>query len=269
MKKMLSIFGMLILLLTACAPVPETPALSVEQQAATIVALTLTSLAESEKPPPASPTAVQAVGETPLASPTGPAATIPPNLTPTASTGTPSATILTVDSNTNCREGPGLSYTVVLVLVPGTNYQMIARAEDDKYWIVTEPGKPAACWVPAELSNAFGNVTVLPVVTPSAPTSAAGALQAPTGLAWAHNCKFNGTSYDITVNLRWTDRSNNELGFRVYRGGVVVANLPADTSTYTDVFAGGAAQVNTYRVSAWNANGEALGSPISFSCQGS
>jgi hypothetical protein len=267
MKKMFSIFSLLVIALSACGP-PSTqgPTLSVNQQAATVVSLTLTAIAQGGKLPLASPTA--GATKTPLASPTasGDAPTIQPNVTPTALTGTLGATILTVDSNTNCREGPGLNYVVVIVLVPGTTYQMIARTADNKYWVVAEIGKSNTCWVLAEMSNAFGNVNLLPVTTPSAPTSAAGALQAPTGLGWAHTCAFNGASYDITVVLRWADRSNNETGFRVYRDNALVEELPANTTTYTDVFAGGAAQVNTYRVSAWNANGEALGSSISFSC---
>ena len=268
MKKIIAVFSLLVIALSACNfPTAQDSGLTIEQQAATVVAQTLTAIAAENPVPLASPTL--GATKTPLASPTSSEAapTIQPNATPTGTAGTPGATLLTVDSNTNCREGPGLDFVIVIVLAPGTNYQMIARTADNKYWVVTEIGKSNACWVPAEMSNAFGNVNLLPVTTPSAPTSAAGALQAPTGLAYQYSCAFNGINSDITAILKWSDRSNNEAGFRVYRDGALVVELPANTTTYTDLFAGGAAVTYSYRVSAWNAAGEAMGGTISFSCQ--
>jgi hypothetical protein len=174
--------------------------------------------------------------------------------------------MLTVDSNTNCREGPGQTYKVVIILIPNTNYQIIARTEDNKYWILTPPNT-ASCWVPAEFSNAFGSVTLLPLVTPSAPTSSVGLVQAPTGLTWSYDCAHNGILGSIQVLLEWTDRSANETGFRVYRDKVLVVELPANTTIYTDLFAGNTTVPYSYYVSAYNAAGEALGVPISFSCK--
>lgn len=268
MKKIIAGLSLIIAIAIALAscnfPSAQEISLTVEQQAATIVAQTLTAVAAENLVPLASPTA--GATEQPLASPTasGGTPTLQLSVTPTATTGTPGATILTVDSNTNCREGPGLDFAIVIVLVPGTNYQMIARAADNKYWVVTEIGKPNACWVPAEMSNAFGNVNLLSVTTPAAPTSSVGPIQAPTGLWWSHDCT---SPPNIKVNLGWTDRSNNETGFRVYRDGALVVDLPANSTTYTDLFAGSATVLYSYRVSAYNAAGEAMGGTISFSCQ--
>jgi hypothetical protein len=267
MKKLISITCLFMIALSACnIPAPEPPAaLPLEQQAATIVSQTLTAVTAGNNIPPASPTAGRT--EQPLASPTGPAPTIQPNATATAGTGTATATTLTVDSNTNCREGPGLTYKIVIVLVPGTTYPIIARTTDNKYWIVAQQNTSTSCWVPAEFSNAFGDVTLLPDITPSAPTSSAGALQAPTGLRYAYSCAFNGVNSDITVSLRWTDNSNSETGFHVYRDNTLVMELAANSNTYTETFAGSASQIYSYRISAISATGEALGNPISFSCQ--
>ena len=268
MKKLFFLLGLVTIVLSACNyPVPAAPSgLSPNQQAATIVAQTLTAVAGGGTTPLASPT----LGETqPLASATssGATPTIQLSATPTTGTGTATATTLTVDSNTNCREGPGTTYKVVLVLVPGTTYQMIGRTADNKSWVVTELGKATPCWVPAEMSNAFGNVNLLPVTTPSAPTaSAAGSVSAPTGLRYTYFCTYNGFNSDITVTLTWTDRSDNETGFRVYRNNTLVVDLAANTTTYTDTFAGSDVVANSYRISAYNSLGEALGSPISFSC---
>lgn len=268
MKKIIAIFSLLVIALSSCNfPTAQDSGLPIEQQAATVVAQTLTAIAAQNPVPLASPTL--GATKTPLASPTSSEATptLQPNATLTGTAGTPGATILTVDSNTNCREGPGLNFVIVIVLVPGTNYQMIARTADNKYWVVTEIGKSSSCWVLAEMSNAHGNITLLPVTTPSAPTSAAGAPQAPTWKPWTYSCSFNGVNINITVVLNWSDRSNNETGFRVYRDGALVVELPANTTAYTDLFAGGAAVTYSYRVSAWNAAGEAMGGTISFSCQ--
>ena len=289
MKKTIYLLSILAVLLASCNyPIPLEPGgIPVDDQAATIVAQTLTAITLENREPLASPAEGQNLvplaspteGQNliPLASPTdsggaptlmpGATSTLTPSATSPATEGTPGATILTVDANTNCREGPGTSYAIVIQLVPGTNYQMLARTADNKYWVVTEIGKSNPCWVPAEFSNAFGNVNLLPVTTPSAPTSAAGVLQPPTGLTYRYECSFNGVNSDITVRLGWTDRSNNEDGFRVYRDGALVAELSANTVKYTDLFAGGAAVTYSYRVSVFNAAGEALGGPISFSCQ--
>jgi len=267
MKKIFSAIALLPLILSACDLTINIPdsgtGLSAEQQAATVVAQTLTAIAPQENTPLASPTAGNT--ETSPASGT-PTETPQPSATVTSST--PNSTILTVDSNTNCREGPGSNYAVVIILVAEKSYQIIARTADDKYWVITEPGKTTTCWVPAEFSNAFGDVSLLPVTTPSAPTSVAGPINAPTGLAYTFDCAFNGASgdYTITVNLTWSDRSDNEIGFYVYRGGALIATLPAGTTKYTDVFIGGAAQLNSYQVAAYNAQGQVLGKGVGFIC---
>lgn len=268
MKKHVALISLLMIVLSSCNfPNAQSSGLTVEQQAATVVAQTLTAVSEGKPVPNASST--QGVEEqsqiTPVVSDKTP--TIQPNITTTALTGTSTATILTVDSNTNCREGPGTSYTIVIVLVPGTTYQMIGRTTDNTYWIVTEINKSTPCWVPAEMSNAYGNVNQLPVTTPAAPTSAAGTLQPPTGLSYQYECVYNGVNSTITVNLRWNDRSNNESGFRVYRDGINVVTLPANSTSYVDSFAGSATVVYSYRIAAYNATGEAMGGLISFSCQ--
>lgn len=288
MKKLSYALTLLALTLSACnIPVPQEPdRLPVNEQAATIVAQTLAAIGLESQSPLASPTAGGNL--LPQATPTleatlaftptldGGAPTIAPNATATtgnvtaaitATAGTPGATVLTVDANTNCREGPGTSYAIVIQLVTGTQYQIIGRTADNKYWIVTEIGKPTPCWVPAELSNAFGNVNLLAVVTPSAATSAAGKLLAPTSLAYEYECIFNGVSNDIHVKLKWSDRSNNEDGFRVYRDGTLVAQLAQNVTTYNDVFSGSALFKYSYFVAAFNAQGESFGGTISFSCQ--
>lgn len=273
MKKIFFVLVLLGFTLSACnVPVPTAPAnnLSLEDQAATIVASTLTAVAMNNPDIEPLPSATEELQPLATATEAGPAPTIQPNATPTTGTGTPGATLLTVDSNTNCREGPGTSYKVVIILVPGTNYQMIARTQDNKYWVVTEIGKANQCWVPAEMSNALGNTSFLPVTTPSAPTSVASDIPAaPTTMRYNYSCNFNADgSYSINVALTWSDRSNNEQGFYVYRNGALVATLAAGVTSFTESFNGTASQVNTYQVASYNATGQSLGKSESFSCSG-
>lgn len=273
MKKIFFVLVLIGFALSACnVPLPNTPeqTISLNDQAATIVASTLTAVANDNAPLQPLPSATEELQPLATATEGSPAPTIQPNATPTVGTGTPGATLLTVDSNTNCREGPGTSYKVVIILVPGTQYQMISRTQDNKYWIVTEIGKSTPCWVPAEFSNAFGNTSLLPVTTPSAPTAlASGSPAAPTGLRYNYNCAFNADgSYVINVSLSWSDRSDNEDGFYVYRNGALIATLGANTTVYAESFTGTAAQVNKYQVASFNVAGQSLGGAQSFSCSG-
>ena len=266
MKKIIAVFSLLVIALSACNfPTAQDSGLTIEQQAATVVAQTLTAIAAENPVPLASPTL--GATKTPLASPTSSEAapTIQPNATPTGTAGTPGATLLTVDSNTNCREGPGLDFVIVIVLVPGTNYQMIARTADNKYWVVTEIGKSNACWVPAEMSNAFGNVNLLPVTTPSAPTSAAGALQAPTfpKNGWSYFCYGTGQT---DISLQWTDNADNETGYRVIRDGVIVAELPVNSTSFLETISLASGQSVSYQIQVYNAASFAYSSVATMTC---
>lgn len=70
-----------------------------------------------------------------------------------------------------------------------------------------------------------------------------------------------------TINLRWTDNSNNEDGFDIYRGPSdtslsLIATVGANTSTYTDT---GLTRKTTYyyKVCAFNTFGESCSNTIS------
>jgi len=42
--------------------------------------------------------------------------------------------------------------------------------------------------------------------------------------------------FEWTVKVKWTDNSDNESGFYVYKDGSIVATLPVNSTSYTDVF---------------------------------
>jgi hypothetical protein len=62
------------------------------------------------------------------------------------------------------------------------------------------------------------------------------------------------------INLSWIDTANNEDGYRLYRGGIPLLELPAGTASYTDVVLG----IGTYEytIVAFNVAGEA---PVNIS----
>jgi hypothetical protein len=67
-------------------------------------------------------------------------------------------------------------------------------------------------------------------------------------------------SYDCAagvarINLSWTDTANNEDGYRLYRSSIPLVDLPANTASYTDVVPGIGSY--EYTVVAYNAAGEA------------
>jgi len=40
----------------------------------------------------------------------------------------------------------------------------------------------------------------------------------------------------MTVNLNWEDRANDETGYRIFRNGEAIAELPANATSYVDTF---------------------------------
>ena len=68
---------------------------------------------------------------------------------------------------------------------------------------------------------------------------------------------------DTSATLKWTDNSNNETGYRIYKGSTLVATLPANVTSYT---------INnltddtryTYTIKAFNGSGESSPLTVTF-----
>jgi len=102
-------------------------------------------------------------------------------------------------------------------------------------------------------------------VTPP-PTSTQQPPNAPTFQSWDYLCTYNGSNNDLNVTLTWSDKSSNKTGYRVFRDGGLVANLPASSTTHADKIAVNSGQGVGYRVEAYNSTGSASTSTISISC---
>ncbi len=70
-----------------------------------------------------------------------------------------------------------------------------------------------------------------------------------------------------TIELTWSDNSNNETGFKIFRNGVLIKTLPADTTTYTDtgLIPG---MTYTYEVKATNNIGDSLPATATATTEG-
>ena len=71
----------------------------------------------------------------------------------------------------------------------------------------------------------------------------------------------------MTMNLGWTDRSDSEESYKVYRGGQVIATLEPNSAFYVDVFFVATGKTLNYSVEAFNENWQASTSTITNGCQ--
>jgi hypothetical protein len=173
-----------------------------------------------------------------------------------------SGPVLTVDGNTNCRSGPGTNYKIVTTLPAGTSVQIIGQYSGGTYWIVTAPDGKGPCWILAELGKVTGDISKLPVTTLEA-NQAGGIPARPVYFFYQYECPAG----NLTTTLTWSDSSNNETGFHIYRYGVLIAELPANSTSYTDVTYVTPGSSITYSVTAFNDAGESALRTESFNCQ--
>ncbi|MDX9993048.1 MAG: SH3 domain-containing protein [Anaerolineales bacterium] len=238
-----------VLLATSACNLPQSPpATSAADEsglAATVAAQVTEALYKTATPVPS---------QTPL----------PPTATASATatiTPTYSPPILKINENSNCRSGPGESYAVLVVLKAGQSVDIVGRGPQDNYWVVKIPGRTETCWVWGEFATVSGSAQTLAEITPP-PTITAAPPAAPRGLTYTFVCSFT----DVTVNLGWTDLASDESGYRILRNGGPLAELPANSSFYTDVAAAASGSSFTYSIEAFNIAGKSSPISISFAC---
>ncbi|MCC6299991.1 MAG: SH3 domain-containing protein [Anaerolineales bacterium] len=197
-----------------------------------------------------------------------------PNPTSTTNPNAPTATItptfstptLKVIEQTNCRTGPGQDYEVVFTYLPNKKLEILGRYDIENYWLVKSAESPTGqCWLWGEYVEVSGSYWTVASVTPP-PTATKAPPNAPSFQSWDYTCTYNGINNDLTVTLTWSDKSNNETGYRVFRDGGLVADLPAGSSAYADKVAVNSGQGVGYRVDAYNVTGTASTSTISITC---
>jgi hypothetical protein len=254
MKTLKSISAMIILALalTACN-LPSTAAPTQEKidqsLVGTIAAMTLDAMVTPYTQTP-TPTATVALTVTKT-----------PTVTPTYS-----VPMLLFNGNTNCRKGPGEEYDVLTVVRTGVKVEAVGRLDKTNYWLIKKPGSAETCWVADDFAKPSGSIHMLPTVTaPPMPTP-----KPPNPPAWSkynYSCDFASGGSNVTMNLLWTDRTSDEVGYIIYRNGQAIANLGPDATAYTDVAYVAAGQSVSYKVEVYNNSGAASTSTISATCQ--
>lgn len=244
MRKRLSLIVALAFVMAGCnIGIKAPPSSNVSDAAGTIVAQTLQAATES---------AVKGtIANTPA-----------PFTSPVPPTQNSSAPILTVDNPTNCRGGPGTSFPLITAFNAGTILSIISRDTADNYWLVTIPNTQSTCWASGEYATASGDFASLPDVTPTA-----GAISAVPARPGSLFFNWVGPCASLTTTLKWSDNADNETGYHVYRDNTLVADLPANSSSYTDIANIPVGATITYSVEAYNAIGASPQRTISYACQ--
>ncbi|MFN2119949.1 MAG: hypothetical protein ACK2T0_06125 [Anaerolineales bacterium] len=205
-----------------------TPTLSVLDQAATIVAGTLGAGGISTAAPQAA---------------------TPSPTTAVTATATTKPTLFINTDGAKCRSGAGTDFKEIASFAVGTTVDMIAKDTSDGYWFVKDPTSGSSCWVSVQDATPSGSFDLLPEITP--PPVAVEPPGKPGKGSWNYSC--DDTSF--TAILGWTAPQGNVNGYRVYRDGTQVANLPSSTTTYTETIDFVYGSSVSYSVEAFNEAG--------------
>ena len=120
---------------------------------------------------------------------------------------------------------------------------------------------------PAQTQNAIVLPTsTLPLATTS-PTTTPTPPNTPVWLVYKYTCEFVVNGGNMTMNLTWTDRSNTEDGYKVYRDKQVIATLAPNSTSYLDVAFVATGRTLSYSVEAFNLDWRASSSTITYGCQ--
>lgn len=239
MKKFIGLALSVGVLMSSCnLPVTGSP----DPQIATAAALTVQAVLNSEP-----------IDMTPLASPTKGGSDITPTF---------SQPMASVGEVTNCRSGPGTNYERVTQIFPKESVKIIGFFSPN-YWIVTT--KDGECWLSGEFATPVGSFAAVPTVT--APSTPEGdSPEAATFIkvdGWTFYCYEPGQA-DIT--LAWNDKAINETGYRILRNGEVIAELPANSTFFSETIALLSGQSVGYQIRAYNLIGKADSAVATITC---
>lgn len=99
--------------------------------------------------------------------------------------------------------------------------------------------------------------TALPISRPDTPVWS----------VYDYTCELTSGGATMTMNLTWTDHSNGEEGYKIYRDGKVIATLAPNSTSYIDVAFVATGKTLSYSVEAFNADWQVSTSTITHGCQ--
>jgi hypothetical protein len=134
---------------------------------------------------------------------------------------------------------------------------------------IQKPDQRQVGIVPALTAQVDPTLDPMAVVTDTVPLVAAppAPRNAPIWSIYRYTCELAAGGGTMTMNLAWTDRSNNEDGFNVYRNGQVIATLAPDSISFVDVAFVATGKSLDYSVEAFNKDWRGSTSTITNLCQ--
>lgn len=115
---------------------------------------------------------------------------------------------------------------------------------------MTAPAAPGNYESAFSLVNAEGDAILTVGVLTNVGTSSSGSLPAPGDLRYAYDC----TAGVVSITLTWIDKANGEEGYRIYRDGNKLTDIPSDSTTYSEIVP--ASGSYEYTVAAYDKSGE-------------
>lgn len=192
------------------------------------------------------------------------AVTPSPTATAVTATITPTFSIpmLIVKEQTNCRKGPGEAYEIVFTYLPNKKLTILGRYDPGNFWLVKSDESPTGqCWLWGEYVEVIGSYWVVSSVTPP-PTSTKAPPQAPSIQEWNYSCSGG----ILTFTVKWTDQANGESGYRIYRNGEAIAELPANSTSYVDSSSPSVGESVEYYINVYGPYGTANSSTLKMTC---
>jgi hypothetical protein len=210
---------------------------------------------------------------TPSLSSPGTTTTSSPRVTATATVvGSPTITItrtysvpmLTVTESTNCRAGPGEEYQVIVIYTTGRELEIVGRYDPGNFWLVKSNESPnGTCWLWGEFVEVTGSYWTVSSVTPPA-TATSAPPRAPVIDEWHFFCDAGILNFTVT----WRDETNDETGYRIFRNGEAIIELPANSTTHTDLYDVQSDESVEYYVQVYSPTGSANTSIMRMRCGG-
>ena len=106
----------------------------------------------------------------------------------------------------------------------------------------------------------------MPAVLAS-PMSASNSPNTPVWSVYNYTCELADGGGTMTMNLAWTDRSNSEEGYKVYRDELPIATLAPNSTFYVDVAFVANGKALSYSVEAFSQDWRVSTSTITAVCQ--
>jgi uncharacterized protein YgiM (DUF1202 family) len=126
--------------------------------------------------------------------------------------------------NAYCRKGPGPYYDAITYLLTGTAYKVTGRDNSSSWWQIQAPGN-VTCWVMGTSVTTQGAAAQVSIVSaPPLPVT-------PGQFVSSFKCQISVKKFSVALN--WM-AVNNATGYRIYRNGTVLLELPPASTSYSD-----------------------------------